>query len=164
MMCEEVMNWSWSSWRSPKDSKILHHLILTKNIVHPSNSDKNNALQGNPTCPERTSSSIHTTLLGLDWDSDDKSCSLFEEVLVCGLTNGWWYFGRRRAGSQMLGACNRMWVHVWCGTPGCIHSYIAKGLEKGLGRSWLSPPLIEHKATGVISWGCALYPESCNAW
>ena len=59
-----------------------------------------------------------------------------------GLTNGWWYFGRRRAGSQMLGACNRMWVHVWCGTPGCIHSYIAKGLQKRLGGSWLSPPLI----------------------
>ena len=58
------------------------------------------------------------------------------------MTNGWWYFGRRRAGSQMLGACNRMWVHVWCGAPGCIHSYIAKGLQKRLGGSWLSPPLI----------------------
>jgi len=45
-------------------------------------------------------------------------------------------------GKQSNVGCNRTWVHVWCGAPGCIHSYIAKGLQKGLGGSWLSPPLI----------------------
>ena len=58
---------------------------------------------GNPTCPERTSSSIHTTLLGLDWDSDDKSCRLFEHEV---LEEAW------RMGDDIL-AVNGQAIKCW---------------------------------------------------
>ena len=41
---------------------------------------------------------------------------------------------------------------MWCGAPGCIHSYIAKGLQKQkrLSGSRLSPPLIV--AQKILVW------------
>ena len=164
MMCEKVMKWSWSSWRSPKDSKILHHLILTKNIVHPSSSNKNNALQGNPTCPERTSSSIHTTLLGLDWDSDDKSCRLFEHEV---LEEAW------RMGDDILavnGQAIKCWVQQNVGScvmwnPRVYPFIHCKGSTEETQRIMaFTNPHRNTKDSGVVSWGCTLYPESFNAW
>ena len=70
-------------------------------------------------------------------------------------------------GGQSNVGCNRTWVHVWCGAPGCIHSYIAKGLQKRLGGSWLSPPLIVTQSywCGILRDKFLLvasYPESFN--
>jgi len=49
-------------------------------------------------------------------------------------------------GRQSNVGCNRTWVHVWCGAPGCIHSYIAKGLQKGL--AFTTP----HRNTKLLAW------------
>ena len=95
---------------------------------------------GNPSCPEITSSSIHTTLLGLDWDSDDKSWSSFEEVLE----------EARWMGDDILavnGQVIKCWVQQNVGScvmwsPRVYPFIHCKGSTEGLGGSWLSPPLI----------------------